>query len=338
MPRSNTTKAAKRPRGDHGQAAASSRARRAATAAHAEHKGSRPRGRPRRGADERAAEASAARISRDSELDSLQLFFRQAARYPLLTAGEEVELAKRIERGDLEAKERMVNSNLRLVVSNARKYQGQGLTLGDLIQEGVVGLIRAAEKFDWRRGFKFSTYATAWIRQAMQRALSNTSKTIRIPVHIEQRQRKLGRAERELTVRLGRDPSDEEVAAAAEMEVDEVNELRGATRTVTSLDTPVGDDDGTAFGDLLPSDHAGPVEELVDNERNDAVSDALDELPQPERKVIELRFGLEGGEQKTLGAIGKELGLTENQVQDAEQTALRKLRAGRHLDGLREAV
>jgi RNA polymerase sigma factor (sigma-70 family) len=337
MPRSKTTNAAKRPRGDHGQAAAGSNARRAATAAHAEHNGSRPRGRPRRGATERS-EAAAARLSRDSELDSLQLFFRQAARYPLLTAAEEVELAQRIERGDLEAKERMVNSNLRLVVSNARKYQGQGLTLGDLIQEGVVGLIRASEKFDWRRGFKFSTYATAWIRQAMQRALSNTSKTIRIPVHIEQRQRKLGRAERELTVRLGRDPTDEEVAAAAEMEIDEVVELRGATRTVTSLDTPVGDDDGTAFGDLLPSDQDGPVEELVDNERNDAVSEALDELPQPERKVIELRFGLEGGEQKTLGAIGKELGLTENQVQDAEQTALRKLRAGRHLDGLREAV
>jgi len=172
----------------------------------------------------------------------------------------------------------------------------------------------------------------------MQRALSNTSKTIRIPVHIEQRQRKLGRAERELTVKLGRDPSDEEVAAAAEMEVEEVLELRGATRTVTSLDTPVGDDDGTAFGDLLPSEKAGPVEELVDNERSEAVSDALDELPQPERKVIELRFGLEGGEQKTLGAIGKELGLTENQVQDAEVSALRKLRAGRHLDTLREAV
>ena len=337
MPRSKTTKAANRPRGDHGQAAASSRARRAATAAHAEHKGQRPR-RPRRGAEERSPEAAAARISRDSELDSLQLFFRQASHYPLLTAAEEVELAKRIERGDLEAKERMVNSNLRLVVSNARKYQGQGLTLGDLIQEGVVGLIRASEKFDWRRGFKFSTYATAWIRQAMQRALSNTSKTIRIPVHIEQRQRKLGRAERELTVKLGRDPSDEEVAAAAEMEVEEVIELRGATRTVTSLDTPVGDDDGTAFGDLLPSEKAGPVEELVDNERSEAVSDALDELPQPERKVIELRFGLEGGEQKTLGAIGKELGLTENQVQDAEVSALRKLRAGRHLDTLREAV
>jgi len=337
MPRSKTTKAANRPRGDHGQAAASSRARRAATSAHAEHKGQRPR-RPRRGADERSPETAAARISRDSELDSLQLFFRQASHYPLLTAAEEVELAKRIERGDLEAKERMVNSNLRLVVSNARKYQGQGLTLGDLIQEGVVGLIRASEKFDWRRGFKFSTYATAWIRQAMQRALSNTSKTIRIPVHIEQRQRKLGRAERELTVKLGRDPSDEEVAAAAEMEVDEVIELRGATRTVTSLDTPVGDDDGTAFGDLLPSEKAGPVEELVDNERSEAVSDALDELPQPERKVIELRFGLEGGEQKTLGAIGKELGLTENQVQDVEVSALRKLRAGRHLDTLREAV
>jgi RNA polymerase primary sigma factor len=349
MPRSKTTKAAKRPRGDHGRAAANSRARRTtsnehaakAKAAHAERAPAR-RPHQRRGsnepAGERSAEANAVRIARDGEIDSLQLFFRQASRYPLLTAAEEVELAKSIERGDLEAKERMVNSNLRLVVSNARKYQGQGLTLGDLIQEGVVGLIRASEKFDWRRGFKFSTYATAWIRQAMQRALSNTSKTIRIPVHIEQRQRKLGRAERELTVKLGRDPSDEEIAAAAEMEVEEVHDLRGATRTVTSLDTPVGDDDGTAFGDLLPSEYPEPVEELADTERNEAVSDALDELPQPERKVIELRFGLEGGEGKTLGAIGKELGLTENQVHDAEQAALRKLRAGRYLDGLREAV
>jgi RNA polymerase primary sigma factor len=351
MPQSKTTKASKRPRGDHGQAAANSRARRTTKsphaevaktkAAHAEHaatRRNRPRRGPNEGAAERTAEANAARIARDGEIDSLQLFFRQASRYPLLTAAEEVELAKRIERGDLEAKERMVNSNLRLVVSNARKYQGQGLTLGDLIQEGVVGLIRASEKFDWRRGFKFSTYATAWIRQAMQRALSNTSKTIRIPVHIEQRQRKLGRAERELTVKLGRDPSDEEVAAAAEMDVNEVLDLRGATRTVTSLDTPVGDDDGTAFGDLLPAEQPEPVEEIADTERNDAVNDALAELPQPERKVIELRFGLEGGEGKTLGAIGKELGLTENQVHDAEQTALRKLRAGQLLDGLREAV
>ena len=174
----------------------------------------------------------------DNTTDSLQRFFAQAGRYPLLTAAEEVELAKRIERGDLAAKERMIHSNLRLVISIARKHQNLGLPLGDLIQEGIIGLIRASEKFDWRRGFKFSTYATLWIRQSMQRALSNTSRTIRVPVHIEQRQRKLARAERDLTNKLGRDPTDEELAKAAEMDLDEVLDLREAPQAVTSLDRP----------------------------------------------------------------------------------------------------
>jgi len=152
----------------------------------------------------------------DPTLDSLQLLLREAGRYPLLKPSEEIELAKRIERGDLAAKERMINSNLRLVVANARRYQGQGLALGDLIQEGMLGLIRAVEKFDWRKGFRFSTYATLWIRQAIQRGLENTSRTIRLPVHVAQRSRKVGRIERELTTRLGHEPSDEEIASAAE--------------------------------------------------------------------------------------------------------------------------
>jgi RNA polymerase primary sigma factor len=270
--------------------------------------------------------------------DSLQVFFNQAARYPLLTAAEEVELAKRIERGDLEAKERMINSNLRLVVANARRYQGQGLTLGDLIQEGVVGLIRASEKFDWRRGFKFSTYATAWIRQAMQRALSNTSRTIRIPVHIEQRQRKVAKAERELALKLGRDPTDEEVAAAAEIDLESLTQLRDAAQSVTSLDTPIGDDEDTAFGDLMASDRPEPVDELVDGERVAAVTDALDALERPERKVIELRFGLENGEERSLGAIARELGMSDGEVQRIEQSALEKLRDERRLEALREAA
>src|SRR5688500_1828548 len=168
--------------------------------------------------------------------DALQLFLNEIRRYPLLTKDEEIELAKRIEQGDLEAKELMINSNLRLVVANAKKYQGQELPLLDLIQEGIFGLIRAAEKFDWRRGFKFSTYATFWIRQAIQRGLANRSRTIRIPVHIGQRERKIARAERDLAARLGRDPTEEEIAEAAELPVEQIREARDAARTVASLE------------------------------------------------------------------------------------------------------
>jgi RNA polymerase primary sigma factor len=232
----------------------------------------------------------------------------------------------------------MINSNLRLVVANARRYQGQGLTLGDLIQEGVVGLIRAAEKFDWRRGFKFSTYATAWIRQAMQRALSNTSRTIRIPVHIEQRQRKVAKAERELAIKLGRDPTDEEIAAATELDVESIEHLRDAAHAVTSLDTPIGDDDDTSFGDLMASDRPEPVEELAEDERVAVVTDALESLESSEREVIELRFGFETGEERSLGSVARELGMTDSEAQRVEESALRKLRGESRLEGLREAA
>jgi RNA polymerase primary sigma factor len=320
MAQKNATRPTARPRGEHGKRAAEIRARR--------------RNAPR--SDERARRRASAHDAADT--DSLQLLFNQAARYPLLTAADEVELAQRIERGDLEAKERMINSNLRLVVSNARRYQAQGLTLGDLIQEGVTGLIRASEKFDWRRGFKFSTYATAWIRQAMQRALSNTSKTIRIPVHIEQRQRNLGKAERELTVKLGREPTEDELAREAELEVDEVVRLRELTQAVTSLDQPLGDESETSLGDMLASERPGPADELADAEQVDAVSGALDELPDPQREVIELRFGLTEGEEKSLEAIGKQLGMPGERVYRLEQDALRRLRRGRRLDAHREAA
>jgi RNA polymerase primary sigma factor len=335
MPDSSTNRAA-RPRGDHASAT-TQRSRRPSVPAE---------GRQRRGEAAEARQSSRATARRvaphvphaaDSG-DSLQVFFSQAAQYPLLTAAEEVELAKRIERGDLAAKERMVNSNLRLVVANARRYQGQGLTLGDLIQEGVVGLIRASEKFDWRRGFKFSTYATAWIRQAMQRALSNTSRTIRIPVHIEQRQRKVAKAERELAIKLGRDPTDEEIAEAAEVDVETLTALRDAAQAVTSLDTPIGDDDDTAFGDLMASDEPEPVDELVDGERVSAVSDALEGLESSERKVIELRFGFDTGQERSLGSVARELGMTDSEAHRAEQSALRKLRDEDRLEGLREAA
>src|ERR1041384_355419 len=182
--------------------------------------------------------------------DALQLFLNEAGRWPLLTA-EEVELSKRIERGDLEAKERMINSNLRLVVSIAKRYQGHGLSLLDLIQEGIIGLIRAVEKFDWRRGFKFSTYATWWIRQAVQRGVANKAREIRIPVHIVEREQKIARAERELTATLGRTPTEGEGAAKAKLNPKHVREVRQAARTVASLDKPVGDDSDTAFGDLV---------------------------------------------------------------------------------------
>ena len=281
------------------------------------------------------AAAAASVALQDTTVESLQRFFAQAGRYPLLTAAEEVELAKRIERGDLAAKERMIHSNLRLVISIARKHQNLGLPLGDLIQEGIIGLIRASEKFDWRRGFKFSTYATLWIRQSMQRALSNTSRTIRVPVHIEQRQRKLARTERELTNKLGRDPTDEELATAAYMELDEVLELREAPQAVTSLDRPVGEDGEAALGDLLPSDQVEPGEEIVEVERMQSLRGALGELSPRERKVIELRFGLVDGQEQTVAAIARELGVTKEQAHRLEDEALNRLS---HVQALRDAA
>src|SRR6476660_6662120 len=185
--------------------------------------------------------------------DPLDDLLRRASRYPLLRPSEEVELAKRIEKGDLAAKERLINSNLRLVVHVARKYQGQGLAMGDLVQEGMLGLIRAAEKFDWRKGFRFATYATIWIRQALQRGLDNTGRTIRLPANVAQRAGKLARIERELTVKLEQEPTDEKIAAAAELELDEVALLRERDRALASLDQTVGDDGETALGALLPA-------------------------------------------------------------------------------------
>jgi len=271
-------------------------------------------------------------------LDSLQQFLNEARRYPLLTAAEEIELAKRIERGDMAAKDRMINSNLRLVVSIAKKYQGQGLTLGDLIQEGVIGLIRAAEKFDWRRGFKFSTYATLWIRQAIQRGLHNTSRTIRMPVHIAQRERKISRVERELNVKLGREPTLEEIADVAELPVEEVEEIKKASQPMASLDQPVGDDGDSAFGDFLSSDKPEPQEEVVMNFRDEAVRKALDKLPERERDVVELRFGVGRAEPTPLRETGRVLGMSAERVRQLEERALRQLAESGDLDSLREAA
>jgi RNA polymerase primary sigma factor len=270
--------------------------------------------------------------------DALQLFLNEIRRYPLLTAAEEIELAKRIEQGDLEAKERMINSNLRLVVSIAKKYQGQELSLLDLIQEGIFGLIRAAEKFDHRKGFKFSTYATFWIRQAIQRGLANKARTIRIPVHIGQRERKIVRTERELQARLGREPTDEEIAAAAELPLTQVEEVREAARTVTSIDRPVGEEGDTALRDLLEGD-SPPVDQEVElSLSEELLRRTVEELPETERRVIRLRYGIDGQDPQPLRETGRRLGLSAERVRQLESKALKRLAMRRELEALREVA
>ena len=274
----------------------------------------------------------------DATMDSLQLFFNEARKYPLLTAAEEIELAKRIEKGDMAAKDRMINSNLRLVVSVARKYQGHGLSLGDLVQEGMLGLIRAAEKFDWRRGFKFSTYATLWIRQAIQRGLENSSRTIRLPVHIAQRERKINRTERELATKLGREPTEQEIADAVELPVDQVIEIRKAARPLTSLDQPIGEDGETTFGDMLTSGAPQPQDEVVESAGTSAVQEAVSALPERERDVVELRFGLGGQEPTPLRETGRRLGISAERVRQIEEEALEHLAESGALAALRDAA
>ena len=271
--------------------------------------------------------------------DSLQLFLNEAGRYPLLTAAEEVELAKAIESGDKRAKDRMVNSNLRLVVSIAKKYQGHGLPLIDLIQEGIIGLIRAVEKFDWRRGYKFSTYATWWIRQAVQRGVANKSRTIRIPVHIVEREQKIARAERELVLKLERAPTDEEVAEVSKLNVKHVRETRAAARTVASLDKAVGDDSDTAFGDLVAHEAGNVEEEVVVALGDDALHRAIATLPPREQEVIKLRYGFDGDQDpKSLEQIGRILGITRERVRQIETQALGRLAEQREIAALSPVV
>jgi RNA polymerase primary sigma factor len=271
--------------------------------------------------------------------DALQLFLNEAARWPLLTAAEEVELAKRIEKGDKEAKDRMINSNLRLVVSIAKKYQGHGLSLLDLIQEGIIGLIRGVEKFDWRRGFKFSTYATWWIRQAVQRGVANKSRTIRIPVHIAEREQKIARAERDLTLRLGRSPTDAEIAKAAQLSVKHVREVRQAARAITSLDRPLGgESDSASLGEIVASDEATPEEVVQVSLREDSLHRALTRLPDREQQVLKLRYGLDGDPNpQSLEEIGRQLGVTRERVRQLEAQALERLAMQREIEALRAA-
>ena len=270
--------------------------------------------------------------------DALQLFLNEIRRYQLLTADQEIDLAKRIEQGDLDAKERMINSNLRLVVSIANKYQGHELSLLDLIQEGILGLIRAAEKFDWRKGYKFSTYATFWIRQAIQRGLANQGRTIRIPVHIGQRERKIARIERELAAKHGRPPTDEEIAAGGEISVEELHETREVMRTITSLERPVGEEGDTELGDLLPSEERQPHDEVEIGLRDETVRAALDQLPEQERTVIKLRYGINGDEPTPRREAGRLLGLSPERVRRIEHKALARLAEFREVAALSEAA
>jgi RNA polymerase primary sigma factor len=256
--------------------------------------------------------------------DSLSLFLREIGRYPLLTAAEEVVLAKRVERGDEGAKERMIICNLRLVVANAKRYRGHGVSFGDLIQEGTIGLNRAVEKFDWRKGFKFSTYATWWIRQACQRAISNQAHTIRIPTHVQERQQKLGRSRTRLELELGREPTLEELAEDTGYKLEHVDEALHTVDATVSLNRPIGDD-GFELGDLFRDESATDPEAagltIVRDRRIDA---ALAQLDETERRVLELRFGFDG-EQRTLEAIGKELGISRERTRQLENQALARL-------------
>jgi RNA polymerase primary sigma factor len=270
--------------------------------------------------------------------DSLQLFLNEAGRYALLTAAQEVELAKAIERGDKRAKDLLVNSNLRLVVSIAKKYQGHGLTLLDLIQEGIIGLIRAAEKFDWRKGFKFSTYATWWIRQAVQRGVANKARVIRIPVHIVEREQKISRAERDLVATLERAPTDDEIAQRSKLPVKQVREVRSAARAVASLDRPVGEGESATFGDLFASDERSPEEQVEVELTEQALHNAISELSEREQQILKLRYALGGtAEPKSLEEIGRILGITRERVRQLESDALRRLAERREIAAMKVA-
>jgi RNA polymerase primary sigma factor len=270
--------------------------------------------------------------------DTLQLFLNEIGRHRLLTPDEELELARRIEKGDLQAKERMINANLRLVVSIAKKYQGSELTLLDLIQEGILGLIRAVEKFDWRLGYRFSTYATWWIRQAVERGMDAKARAIKLPINLVRTQRKVARAENALAMRLDRPPTDAEIAAEAGIKIADLHAMRDAARTVTSLDRPLGEEEDAAFGDLLPSEGPAPDDVVHISLREQALRRALEDLPERERTVVALRYGIDGGEPRALREIGRQLGITPERVRQIESKALGRLGRMRELEALRQAA
>jgi RNA polymerase primary sigma factor len=267
--------------------------------------------------------------------DALSLYYRDVGRFRLLSASEEKTLSKRIERGDRGAKDKMINSNLRLVVSIAKRYRSEEFPLLDLIQEGTRGLIRATEKFDWRRGFKFSTYATWWIKQAIDRALQNKARTIRMPVHIWQRERAITKAELKLARSLDRMPTEDEICSALSISVEQLRQVRKAPRTVTSLDKPLGEDDQGSLGDVLASDAPEPEEEVEIALREEIVRKALAELPGVEREVVKLRYGMEGDRKPyTIAQIVEQLGISRHRVRLIETRALSHLARAREIQAL----
>src|SRR5450755_4230407 len=275
----------------------------------------------------RTRRRAALNLKPEGTTDALQLFLKDIAKVRLLTVEEEVDLAKRIERGDLDAKQKMVESNLRLVVSIAKNYRNQGLPFLDLIQEGTLGLVRAAEKFDYRRGYKFSTYATWWIRQATVRALADKARTIRIPVHVVEKLNRIGRAERKLATELGREPTAEEIAEVTGVEPGEVESITRSARAPISLEKPVGDEEESEFGQLIADEHAeSPYERAVEILRDDAVRDALENLSYRERRVLELRYGLGGEQAHTLDEVGRRFNVTRGRVRQIETQSLNKLK------------
>jgi RNA polymerase primary sigma factor len=274
-----------------------------------------------------SADDGAGAAVREISTDSLQLFLRDVGKVDLLTAAQEVELAKRIERGDHRAKQEMVEANLRLVVSIAKRYRNQGLPFLDLIQEGTIGLVRAAEKFDHRKGFKFSTYATWWIRQAVARALADKARTIRMPVHVVEKLNKIVRSERKLRAELGREPLSVEIARDLELTLDEVDAIRRSAQTPVSLEKPVGDEEESEFGQFLVDESAPLPEEAVElTLRNEALLKILDSLSPRERRVLELRYGLNGEQPRTLDEVGRTFNVTRERIRQIENQSLKKLR------------
>ena len=262
--------------------------------------------------------------------DALQLFLKDIGKVPLLTAAQEVELAKRIERGEHAAKQAMVEANLRLVVSIAKRYRNQGLPFLDLIQEGTIGLVRAAEKFDYRKGFKFSTYATWWIRQAVARAIADKGRTIRMPVHVVEKLNRIMRSERKLRAELGREPSTDEIARDVEMTPDEVEQIRRSAQVPVSLEKPVGDDDESEFGHFLADESAPLPDELAETTlQREALRSILGALSERERMVLELRYGLDGQQPRTLDEVGRAFNVTRERIRQIEHQGLKKLRTRR---------
>jgi RNA polymerase primary sigma factor len=258
----------------------------------------------------------------------MQLFLRDVGKVELLTAAQEVELAKRIERGDHRAKQEMVEANLRLVVSIAKRYRNQGLPFLDLIQEGTIGLVRAAEKFDWRKGYKFSTYATWWIRQAVARALADKARTIRMPVHVVEKLNKIVRSERKLRAERGREPTNSEIALDLDMSVEEVESIRRTSQAPVSLEKPVGDDDESEFGHFIEDETAPLPDEAADTAfRSEALTKCLASLSFRERRVLELRYGLNGERPRTLDEVGRVFNVTRERIRQIENQGLKKLRA-----------